>query len=816
MRILAFILLLASSAVNSQNRYRSLSENWTFHRIGDHNNYPAQIPGTVHTDLLANKLIPDPFSGNNEKKVQWVESESWVYETAFEITADEKKHKNIDLVFDGLDTYADITLNGKHILDADNMFRSWKIPVDGLLVKGKNTLKIVFSPVAGRQKKAAKKLPYTLPESARVFTRKAQSHFGWDWGPKLLTCGIWKPVMLHFHDRAGIENIRYSQTKLTDAKAELNFSTTIFCDKPGNYTLQINAIKKAVSLKKGINKVDLPYEIGNPKRWWSNGLGEPFRYSFAIKLMQNQTELDGRKLDIGLRTIELIQDKDSVGKSFYFKLNGLPVFMKGANYIPPDSFLPRATKKDYEKIIAEAVFANMNMLRVWGGGVYPDDAFYDACDKFGILVWQDFMFACAMYPGDEKFFESVKAEIIDNVERLQNHPALALWCGNNEIDEGWHNWGWQKQFNYSKADSTEIWKNYKRLFDSLIPKTLDSLVSKERLIYWPSSPSIGWGKKESLLSGDSHYWGVWWGNEPFETYREKVGRFMSEYGFQGMPPIETFRQFATADELNLLSATVKNHQKHPTGYQIIDTYMARDYIVPKDFENYIYVSQLLQAEGIKTAIEAHRRARPYCMGSLYWQLNDCWPVTSWSSVDWFGQRKAAHYQARRSFEDLLVSGEENNGMLSVFIVNDDLERQAGTLSVRLLSFDGGEIWSTSKAVDVGANQSKPYLEVDLKPWKRYENSAFFAIEFNGKTKSETHHFMVRPKDLKLQKPNIGFRWIDDKTLGITTDKLAKNVYLSGDDAVFGDNYFDLLPGETKNITVSKKAEIRVRTLFDTL
>jgi beta-mannosidase len=816
-RILKAILLIVSFAATSQNSYRSLDENWTFRREGDNKDYPATVPGTVHTDLLASKLIPDPFFADNEQKVQWVENESWVYQTAFEITPEEKKNKHVDLVFNGLDTYAEVTLNGKRILDADNMFRTWKIEVANVLQLGTNTLKVVFRPVAGFQKIEAAKLTYTLPESGRVFTRKAQYHFGWDWGPKLLTSGIWKPVTLHFHDRATLENIRYSQTLLTDTKAELGFIMTISCDKPGDYTLEVNAKRKTIRLKKGINELEFPYPIDKPKRWWCNGLGEPFRYPFVVKLFENQIELDVKKLDVGLRTIELVQEKDNAGKSFYFRLNGIPIFMKGANYIPPDSFLPRVTPDDYEKIVREAAFANMNMLRVWGGGVYPDDAFYDACDRAGILVWQDFMFACAMYPGDQKFLESVKHEITDNVNRLQNHACLALWCGNNENDEGWHNWGWQKQFNYTKADSTKIWNDYQHLFHDLIPKTLDSLVANQRIIYWPSSPSVGWGRKESLLVGDSHYWGVWWGNEPFEAYKKKVGRFMSEFGFQGMPPLETFQAFAPPDELNLQSVSVKNHQKHPTGYQTIDTYMARDYRVPGKFEDYIYVSQLLQADGIKTAIEAHRRAKPYCMGSLYWQLNDCWPVTSWSSIDAFKRRKALHYQVRRSFGDVLVSAEENDDTLSVYIVNDNLQGEQGILTVKLLSFDGKEIWNTSKPVIVGANESKSHLEIDLKMWKQYADNAFFAITFFGKTERTARHFMAKPKELKLQKPSVTLQWIDDQTLQLTTDKFAKNVFLSGDDALFDDNYFDLLPRQQKTVTVSRKiAEVKIKTLFDTL
>ncbi len=592
------ICLLSISAL-AQTSERSLSlETWNFKKSGDKTWLPAKVPGTVHTDLFQNKTIPDPFFGNNEKQLQGIENEDWEYETTFLLSKKELKEQFIELQFDGLDTYAKIYLNNVLVLEADNMFRSWNIDVKKQLKVGKNKLHILFESAVKKGKEEAKKLPYTLPGDEKVFTRKAQYQYGWDWGPRFVTAGIWKEVKLNFWNTAEISNVKYIQTVLTDSQAILNFSTTVNCNKAGIYHLIINDKKQSYSLQKGQNKLELSYEINNPKRWWSNGLGEAHLYPFSISLVENKKVLDSEKLNIGLRAIELIQEKDNLGKSFYFKLNGIPVFMKGANYIPPDSFLPRVKDSLYKSIVKNAVDANMNMLRVWGGGVYADDAFYNECDKKGILVWQDFMFACAMYPSDDHFLDNVKNEVIDNVNRLQNHPSVALWCGNNENDEGWKNWGWQKQYKYSEADSTQIWNGYKKLFHEVIPQTLDSLLPKEKNIYWPSSPSIGWGKKESLLQGDSHYWGVWWGMEPFEIYKQKVGRFMSEYGFQGMPNMETFKKFAAEDELNLASESVKNHQKHPTGYQTIQKYMERDYKIPAKFEDYIYVSQLLQAEGM--------------------------------------------------------------------------------------------------------------------------------------------------------------------------------------------------------------------------
>jgi beta-mannosidase len=818
MRKNLFLLLsiLCCGFVAAQNSCRNLcSENWTFNKQNESKKNKAKVPGTIHTDLLKNKLIPDPFVGTNEKQLQWIENEIWEYETKFNLTKLELKNQNIDIIFEGLDTYATIYLNGKLLLETDNMFRTWNKSVKNELKIGENHIKISFKSASNFGKEEAKKLPYTLPGDEKVFTRKAQYQYGWDWGPRFVTCGIYKPIKLHFWNEVKIENVKYSQIELNDSKAILEFTTEINVSEVNTIELQINEKTKTFHLKKGKNNVIMQYEIANPKLWWCNGLGDANLYSFQINILKKKKIIDTEKLNIGLRTIELIQEKDNIGKSFYFKLNGKPVFMKGANYIPPDSFLPRVTDSTYNAIVKNAVDANMNMIRVWGGGVYADDAFYEACDKNGILVWQDFMFACAMYPSDEKFLSTVKQEVIDNVNLLQNHPSIALWCGNNENDEGWKNWGWQKQYKYSEADSTEIWNGYQKLFHEVIPQTLDSLVSKEKNIYWPSSPSIGWGRKESLLQGDSHYWGVWWGMEPFEIYKKKVGRFMSEYGFQGMPNVETFSKFTNSDNLNLNSDAVKAHQKHNTGYQTIQTYMERDYKVPTKFEEFIYVSQLLQAEGIKTAIEAHRRAKPYCMGTLFWQLNDCWPVTSWSSVDYFGNWKAFQYQTKRSFENILISVNEEENQYKVYIINDELTSEKGKLEIQLIDFDGNILWDKISEIQIDANSSKVYFQIDKKEFEKFNlKQAVLNIKFN---EVKTNYFFEKPKDLELKNPTISIKVVNETTIQISTYKLAKNVFLSQEETSFSDNYFDLIPNEKRIIKISKPVkDVKVMSLFDTM
>lgn len=815
-----FFLLFAVFSVTAQNKVRDLGvEAWTFRKLAAQNWFPAKIPGTVHTDLWANNLIPDPFFSANEKQLQWIENESWEYRTAFLVSKEEKSKENCILQFDGLDTYAEVFLNGHKILGADNMFRVWKVDVKKHLKEGENTLRVVFASAVKKGKADAQKLPYTLPGDEKVFTRKAQYHYGWDWGPRFVTAGIWKAVSLRFWELANILKVSYRQKKLTDDVAELEFTTIVQATKSGSYQLKINDKILDATLHKGENAVVSSYQIKKPKRWWPNGSGKAELYPFAIILSRGADTIAQSSLEIGLRTIELVREKDAAGQGFYFRVNGVPVFMKGANYIPPDSFLPRAKDSVYKAVVENAVAANMNMLRVWGGGVYPDDAFYKACDQNGILVWQDFMFACAMYPGDQAFLDNVRSEVIDNVSRLQNHPSLALWCGNNESDEGWKNWGWQKQYQYTPQQEAAIWNDYQKLFHELIPETLNSLLPQNENRYWPSSPAIGWGHKESLLEGDSHYWGVWWGMEPFETYQKKVGRFMSEYGFQGMPALETFRAFADESDLRLDSDAVKNHQKHPTGYQTISEYMARDYKIPQAFDDYRYVSQLLQADGIKTAIEAHRRARPYCMGTLYWQLNDCWPVTSWSSVDYFGRWKALHYQVKKSFETALISITQENSAVKVVIVNDGPALSDCAFSLQLLDFKGNVLWDAMAAGTINGYTSGSHFEIPLGKFGGFlpSGSVFVAASNCGQKEITALHYFVKPKDLSLTKPVITLVKIDELTIEVSSDVLAKSVMLAADGVSFSDNYFDLLPNRKIRVRLSKPSDgIIVKSLFDAL
>lgn len=815
-----FLYLFIFTQSFAQTYIRNLkNEQWFFRNENQSQLYPAQLPGSIHTDLYKNKLIEEPFFAANEKNLQWIENENWVYECTFMVSQKEFENQNINLNFEGLDTYATIFLNDVKIAQTQNMFRNWNFSVKNTMKIGKNKLKIIFDSAVKKTQELSQQLPYTLPEGNRVFARKAQYHFGWDWAPRFVTCGIWKPVQLLFWNKAQINTIKYEQNTLSKKRAELAFSITVLCSDAGKYTVSVNNINQEFRLSKGINTVKIPYTIMNPKLWWTNGLGKQNLYDFKVQLFHSKTLISNKKIKIGLKTLELIQDKDEVGSSFYFKLNGIPVFMKGANYIPEDSFLNEVTREKTFALIHQAKQANMNMLRVWGGGTYASDNFYEACDKAGILVWQDFMFACAMYPSDDDFVKNVKAEVIDNVNRIQNHASLALFCGNNENKEGWYNWGWQKQHNYSKKDSLAVWNSYQKVFQEMIPKTLDSLLPKQKNIYWESSPSIGWGRKESILQGDSHYWGVWWGKEPFEVYQKKIPRFMSEYGFQATPAMITLQKIAHKEDLNLDSPAIKNHQKHPTGYETIDEYMRRDYVVPSEFENYNYVSQLLQAYGMKTAIEAHRQAKPYCMGTLYWQLNDCWAVTSWSSVDYYGSWKASHYQVKKSYENVILSVEKKDELLNIYCVNDSIAFQ-GNLAIQLIDFNGKKLWEKLVSKKIKENSSEIVSTISLIDFKEISlNKCVLKIELIAKNKSfKTLYYFVKPKELQLEKPTIKIKTINKNTIEVTTNVLAKNVFIYTDDEThFSDNYFDLLPTEKKIIKHNAtNKSFFVKTLYEVL
>ncbi len=797
------------------------------------------MPGCVHTDLLANGVIKDPFYRLNEKDQQWIEREEWEYRTTFDLPARFYNNEIIELLCMGLDTYTTVYLNEVKIISADNMFRAWTAECKHLLKIGSNEIRVHFKSPYNEALPKYDAHPYQAPaandkgeKKVSPFTRKAPYQYGWDWGPRLLTSGIWRPIFLRAWSYARIENIQIIQESLDDQKAKLIAAVRIQATKEFSIRISLRLddalmLQKDVFLIPGENTVELKFDISNPVRWWCNGLGKAHLYELDAILSSEGESLDRKHQKVGLRTIELIREPDADGQCFYFKLNGHPVFMRGANIIPFDYFPTRATRQKYETMIKAAVDANMNMLRAWGGAYYEDDVFYELCDENGILVWQDFMFACGMYPGDDEFLQSVRDEAIYNIVRLRNHPCLALWCGNNEILEGFDSWGWKEEL--GEENATDAFEAYKKLFYQLLPVILSQYDPQRS--YWPSSPSSAFDEMLSLTAGDYHYWDIVKADLPIQVYRENVGRFMSEYGFKSYPEMKTLQTYAREADWHIRSEVMEAHQGWEMGADLVENNMRREYRKPKDFDSFLYVSQLLQAEAIRIAVEAHRSAKPYCMGTLYWQLNDCWPAATWSSIDYFGRRKALHYYIKRLFNPVLPVAKMDDGKLTVYVTNDQLQPLQSHIKITVLDFFGKKLFEKLIPAVLSTKTCQPvYVIPVVDVLKEVDpNQALLSISVVDKKKriSENVHYFVSPGELELPRPNIraniaqcngGYK------INLISSVLAKNVYLSvkHTDGFFDDNYFELLPGKTKTVTFmtsneydSFKSKFIIRSLFDT-
>lgn len=819
---------------------QKIDENWLFKQVRGYNSYTATVPGVVHTDLMDNGIIEDPFFRLNERGVQWVDKEDWEYRTEIDPLPEIFAKERIQLYFEGLDTYADVYLNDSLILQANNMFREWRVDVKGLLKKSGNRLRIYFhSPIktdipkfdalhyrndAGNDQSQNGGI---FDKQVSVFARKAGYHYGWDWGPRLVTSGIWQPVWLEGWNDLRIESAHYRQDRITAEEARITARVEILSERDGKATLHIRtgnpdeSWTKTVTVRKGRNMIEQEMAIEHPRLWWTNGLGEPHLYDFTASVTAEGGETASRTDRIGLRELKVIREKDEAGRSFCFQLNGVRLFAKGANYIPQDNFLPRVSDRQYERTILDAVNANMNMLRIWGGGIYENDIFYDLCDRYGILVWQDFMFACNTYPLLPGTADNIRQEATDNVKRLRNHPCIALWCGNNEMHTAWFGWGWMKKYERMGV-LDEMRNDYKTVFHEILPEVVAEY--DPTAFYWPSSPYGGnpdagceSGKPNWNPEGDAHYWGVWHRRDSIGSYNHYRARFFSEYGFQSFPEYESVLKYApdTADH-HIFSEVMMAHQRGGSHANArIEWYLLNEYRKPKDFRNFLYMGLLLQGDAVRTAIEAHRRDMPYCMGSLFWQHNDCWPVASWSSRDYYGRWKAQHYFARKAFADILVSPIAEDDDLRIYVVSDRLRPVKGKLSVRILDLYGRPVRTYSRTVTLPANTSKCHLSVPLAEAlhgkKRNEvvvNAVFTAQ--NGET-FDNNYYLTRFKEIDFPRATLttditacegGF------LVTIASDVVARGVFLSTEDSdnFFSDNYFDLLPGESETIRVETRLE----------
>lgn len=863
----ALCLLILSClpyTVHAQDRViTEIRNNWKMHRFGNNLWYNATVPGCVHTDLIANKLIPDPFYRDNEKKVQWIDKYSWEYATDFEVSGEVSGRQNIELNFKGLDTYADVYLNDSLVLSADNMFIDWHVNVKKWIRTRSNHLRIQFhSPIVmgllHRDKWnieapmgfnldfgpgiGGSAVPNDCPPVG-PYTRKAEYMYGWDWAPSLATSGIWRPVYLEAWNDFRIKSTELIQKEISPKKANLTLQVEVEANSEqeaqldilyssGSVNKQISPLK--VHLKPGLNTIPADFTIDNPRIWWPNGMGEHPIYTFNAILTGSKGETDQIVTKTGLRKVRLVTEPDQYGTSFYFEINGVPVFATGADCVPMDIFPSRTTDEHYRTLIKSAADAHINMLRVWGGGIYESDLFYDLCDEYGIMIWQDFAFAITMLPNDPEFMNCIRQEAADNITRLRNHPSIVLWCGNNETEMIW-DYMVKRFFGLKTEDSgndaltnllklipvtpvkkettDKILQAYDDLFYKLLPEEVKAYDHNGRP-YRSSSPSGGWKQPANANSGDMHYY-IAYAGAPFEAYYTSHSRFYSEHGFQSFPDFNTVKKFTSAEDWNYLSPIMQHHQRAMGGNQVLDKYMKMYYRYPKDFENYLYVSQVMQADVMKIAFETHRHSRPYTMGTLYWQLNDVWPVASWSSMDYLNHWKALHYQVKRSFANVLVEPEYYRDTLKVYLVSDSLKGFKANAEVRILNFSGKELKKISVPVNMEANASKLLLEKTKNELLSGIDTASSLCVVNlvqGKKILSTNIcYFAAAKNQNLPRVNISRKITPSATgyiIELQSNAFARDVYLSIDqEGFFSDNYFNLLPGKKKTIQFIPKEKI---------
>ena len=811
---------------------KNLHEGWKFRQARLTNWYPATVPGVVHTDLLQNKIIEDPFFRLNERGLQWIDKEDWVYETCFTLAADMMRKENMELVFEGLDTYADVYLNDECILKADNMFRCWSIPVRQYIREENNILKVYFHSPVKIDVPKWDALPYQYPASndqsengglfnkkISIFARKAGYHYGWDWGPRLVTSGIWRPVYIRAWSDLRINDVFIEQKEVGAGRAVIAGHVELDADKDMNgvlVTITDEVTGRVLGewqadLKRGTNRVTVDFVLHKPKLWWSNGLGEPFLYRFRTDIIAGGELLDSKTERVGIRSLKVVHQPDKDGHTFYIELNGRPVFAKGANYIPLDNFLPRVTPENYKRTILDAAGVNMNMLRVWGGGIYENDVFYDLCDEYGIMIWQDFMFACSMYPAEGALLDNIHQEAVDNVKRLRNHACIALWCGNNECQDAWLGWGWKCEIErQNKEYADKIWAQYRQQYHVTLPGVVREYAPGT--FYWPSSPFAFEGEMSGTTDGDRHYWSVWHGKAPISDYDSEKSRFFSEYGFQSFPEFESVKRYAPyPEDWDIRSEVMMSHQRggdHANG--LIETYLLNEYKKPRDFRAFLYMNHVLQGDAIKTAIESHRRQMPYNMGTLFWQHNDCWPVASWASRDYYGRWKAQHYYVRKAYDDILISSVVEGDDLKVYAVSDRLENTSGQLQLQVCQFDGTVVHHWGKSVGISGNDSRVCFSAPLA--KLLEGAdrgtVYVRVDYTDKSGRVYHNNYCLGKQKDMDYPKVDLQTEVRSIEGgyevmVSADKFARAVCLSvaDNESVYSDNYFDVQPKSSVQVQV---------------
>ena len=821
-----------------------LNQNWSMRDKSWETYIPAFVPGDLYSDLLKNGKMEDPYYRDNELDALKLSEREYEYRTVFSVGDDICGKDRVLLRFEGIDTLADVFLNGERLGYADNMHRTWEYDVKSVLRKGENTLSVEFhSPTEYIRARYEEKRLDGTSDAMRGFPylRKAHCMFGWDWGPRLPGVGLWRPVSLVGYDTARIDSTYVTQ-KHSEGIVELHTRVELQTASAEDfiYGEEDGLLFKAEPELKGLFvKVEVydpegalvttgdgvtPIQIEHPRLWWPAGFGEQPLYTVKVSLYQGETLLDVWERRLGLRTMTMATEPDEYGEKFAHKVNGVEVFAMGADYIPEDNLIARTNKERTRRLLEDAKLANHNCIRVWGGGYYPEDWFYDICDELGLMVWQDFMFACAVYDLSEAFEANIVAEFKDNIKRLRHHASLGLWCGNNEMEQFVKQGVW--------VNSPKEQSDYVKMYEYILPKVLKEL--DPETFYWPASPSSGgcFDEPNDEKRGDVHYWDVWHGNKPVTEYRKFHFRYLSEFGFQAFPSVKTIETFTRPEDRNIYSYVMEKHQRNAAANGKISNYMAQTYLYPTAFDTVVYASQLLQAQAIRYGVEHFRRWRGRCMGAVVWQLNDCWPVASWSSIDYYGRWKALHYYEKRFFAPVLLSCEEE-GILTQdtnpnaepyevvksvrFNVSNESMKERNVTVEWQLRDAAGTVKETTKTEVSVPELSAVWMEREVLPQASlYEDHVSYRLLENGEVIGEGSVLFCQPKYYKFENPKLAFR-VEGDEIAVTAEAYAKDVEIlnENEDLLLSDNYFDMEPGVHRVKVLRGSTEgLRIRSTYD--
>lgn len=810
----------------------SLGGAWRMREADSETWHSAHVPGSVYADLMADGTMPDPFWRENELDAFERMKKDYVYQRTFTVTEAQLAHAHVELVCEGLDTLAHVSLNGREIAFADNMHITWVWDVKEQLHTGENTLEIRFdSPILYCAKKAEEAPGWESSDATPGFRhlRKAHCMFGWDWGPRLPDAGIWRPMFLRTWDAARLENALMLQAH-HDGVVDVTIRPEIAGESA--WSAEITAPDGEVMIIPETTAAEQVVTIQNPQLWWPNGLGKQPLYRVTVRLAAGDT----RVWRIGLRTMTVSREKDEWGEEFCHVVNGVKVFAMGADYIPEDNILARVTPERTRRLLEDCKAANFNAIRVWGGGYYPDDAFYDICDELGLLVWQDLMYACAFYDLTPDFERSIRVETQQNVARLRHHASLALICGNNEMEMfmagansaliNHRTWEFVPTYPHHITD-------YVKMFEYILPAIVKE--TAPQTYWWPASPSSGgnFDAPNDENRGDNHYWDVWHGEKPFTEYRKFFFRYASEFGFQSFPCLKSVEQFTLPDDRNIFSRVMERHQRNQAANGKILSYLSQTFRYPNSFDDLLYASQLMQAEAIRYGVEHWRRNRGRCMGAIIWQLNDIWPVASWASIDYYGRWKALHYAAKRFFAPVMISAEEE-GELSqnpkineyhpapleksfrLNVCNETLRDVTGEVVWALRTPDGAIVRQNQQTLTIPAMSAKWLDKVDCADASLTGHYVSFAFVVDDVALSEGTCIFCAPKHFEFTDPCLTVEKRGD-TLVVTSRAYAKQVWLESEDAdlLLDDNAFDMNPG-TKVVRVLRGSaeKVRVRSVWD--